>query len=367
MKTPDQLRKHNTLKVLRYLYEVKNSTKSEIASETGLTMVTISSIINQLFDKKLLIKNGVDSQNIGRNSIIYGFNCNKNHIIGINMGIDYISFREEDLEGNIIGRKIMQVDSDITYDKVITILYTYISAKKQAIGVGITIPGVSNPTTKKIEFIPNLNSIKNKYLESDLEKKCQLPIIVEKDVYAGTLLYKENDSNQSLALVSIKGGIGCGMLTDGKILKGHNQMAGEIGHISINPAGPLCSCGQKGCVEQYISDYALCEKLEMGMNNIIDSSNKGDLKCLVVLKEACLSLFILMGYIQKFYSPEDVIINSQWLNEIPSIKSYFLNLYMDNGENITIIYDKHNYEKGAVHVFREQLLTNIEKNILLGE
>lgn len=366
MKSPDQLRKHNSLKVLRYLYEVKMATKSEIANETGLTMVTISSIINRLFDKELLIKNGVDKQNLGRNSVIYGFNCNNNHIIGINMGIDYISFREEDLEGNILGRKIIQLDNDVSYEKVLNILHSYIKTKKQVIGVGITIPGVSNPLTKKIEFLPNLNSIKNKYLESDLEEKCKLPVMVEKDVYAGVLLYKENDKYQSLALLSIKGGIGCGMLTNGKVLKGYHQMAGEIGHISINPVGPKCSCGQKGCIEQYVSDYALCEKLEMGMADIITFSNKGDEKCLITLREACNSLYILIGYIQKFYSPEDIIINSQWLYEIPTVKLYFLNLYNEESKNITVIYDKHNYEKGAVHVFREQLLTNIENNILLG-
>lgn len=366
MKLPEQLRKYNTLKVLRHISDVKITTKKEVAKVTALTMVTVSSIINKLIDNKVLIKNGVDNSNIGRNTTMYSFNTEENHIIGINMGIDYMSFREEDLEGNILGRKYMQVNLDITYDEVINEILLYIKNKNHIIGIGITIPGVSNKITGRVEFLPNLKSIKGKYLQKDIRNKTNIYTIVEKDVYAGVGLYGGINFKKSLALISIIGGIGCGIIFDNKVLKGHNQMAGEIGHISINSEGLLCSCGQKGCLEQYASDYAICERLGMSINSIIENTNNGDIKCIEVLKKACDGLDVLIGYVAKFYNPEEIVINCKWLFKIPYILHYFNQTISKHKLNVDVIYDKHNYEKGAVYVIKKKLFHEIENNALLG-
>jgi len=366
MKSPEQLRKFNTLKVLRYISEVALATKSEIALYTQLTMVTTSNIINRLYDSSVLIKNGINNKNKGRNSIIYSFNNDKNHIIGINIGIDYISFREEDLDGNIYGRKYLQVDIDSTYDYIVAQILLYIKNKEYIIGIGITIPGVSNQETGKIEFMPNLQNIKNKYLQRDIFNATKIITIVEKDVYAGVSLFKENDSDNSIALISIIGGIGCGVINGNTVLKGYNQMAGEIGHISINSEGPLCSCGQKGCIETYASDYAICEKLGLSINDIIECGNNGGVECINILKKACDSLYILIGYVNKFYNPKEIIINCKWLYKVSYIYQYFEKLINKENKSIKIIYDKHNYEKGAVNIIKEKLLFEIDNNILLG-
>ncbi|MBN2853702.1 MAG: ROK family protein [Clostridia bacterium] len=366
MKSPDELRKFNTLKVLRFIADKKQGTKSEIARATNLTMVTVGNIINMMVEREVLMQDGIDSSNLGRNSVIYSFNLSKNHIIGINMGIDYISFREEDLEGNIIGRKYVQVEIDISYEEVLSMLVEYIKHKENILGVGITIPGVSNQETGKVEFLPNLKSIKGQYLRNDITAMTNLFTIVEKDVYAGAGLFRENGSKKSTALLSIKGGIGCGVICNGSVLKGHDSMAGEIGHISINPDGPLCSCGQKGCIEKYAADYALSEQLGMGLKDMVEAANMGDAECLDVLRKACDSLVILTGYINKFYNPEELFINSRWLEQVASIKQYFNELIKDQPNLITIIYDSHNYEKGAVNIIKEKLLSDIENNHLLG-
>jgi len=366
MKSPEELRKHNMLKVLRFLSKKKKSTKSEIAKATSLTLVTVSSIINQLHESNIVVKKDINTQNKGRNSIVYAFNNNSNHIIGINIGIDYIAFRKENLEGQVIDQQYYKSSSEFSYNEIIATIKEYVSKQKNIIGIGITIPGVCNKDTGIIEFSPNVKNLKNKHLQQDVEQLTGILTKVEKDVYAGVSLLKENEYENSIALISIKGGIGCGIMYNGTVLKGSGSMAGEIGHISIDPLGPQCSCGQKGCIEQYASDYALKESLELSIKEIITTGNKGESKSINALKKACDSLEILLGYVNKFYDPQEIVINCKWLYEIESIKQYFNQLISKYNNDITIINDKYNYEKGAVNIIKEELLFNIENNILLG-
>jgi len=366
MKSPEELRKYNMLKVLRFISKVKKSTKSEIAKATSLTLVTVSSIINQLYEGKIVVEKEVNTHNKGRNSIVYAFNNNRNHIIGINIGIDYIAFRKENLEGEVIDSKYYKSTSAITYSKIIDNIKEYIYNQENIIGIGITIPGVSNKNTGVIDFSPNVKNLRNKHLQQDIANLTNIFTKVEKDVYAGVSLLKENECENSIALISIRGGIGCGIMYNGTIFKGNSSMAGEIGHISINPLGPKCSCGQKGCAEQYISDYALKESLGISIKEIIDKGNKGEIKSVNALKSACDSLEILLGYVNKFYDPQEIVINCKWLYEVEYIQEYFNKLIAKYNNIVTIIYDKYNYEKGAVNIIKKELLFNIENNILLG-
>src|SRR6202012_2636344 len=122
-------------------------------------------------------------------------------------------------------------------------------SRKSIEGVGISLPGRVNPATNRLIFAPNL-----KWPDFDIKKMIKtrmgLPVIMENDATAcllAELPFARMDGIRDAVLVAVAEGIGTCVLTNGQLVSGYNGMAGEFGHVPIDPNGPRCGCGKKGC------------------------------------------------------------------------------------------------------------------------
>ncbi len=141
------------------------------------------------------------------------------------------------------------------------------------VAVCLGVPGSVNPITGVINFAPNLG-IKSYKMKSELEKLIPYPVLLENDVNLGALgvkTYGVGKKSINLLAVFIGTGIGGGVIINGKIYRGFNFVAGEIGHMLVQKNGPMCSCGKKGCFEALASRTAI-------VNNIINDVKKGKKK-----------------------------------------------------------------------------------------
>jgi predicted NBD/HSP70 family sugar kinase len=126
---------------------------------------------------------------------------------------------------------------------------------KSTEGVGISLPGRVNPTTQRLIFAPNL-----KWPDFDIkrmvETRMELPVMMENDATACLLAertFARMDGVRDAVLVAVAEGVGTCILANGQLFSGHNGMAGEFGHILIDPNGPRCGCGKNGCWEVFSS------------------------------------------------------------------------------------------------------------------
>ena len=145
--------------------------------------------------------------------------------------------------------------------------------KENIAAVCLGVPGSVNPITGIINFAPNLG-IKNYKMKSELEKLIPYPVLLENDVNLGALgikSYGVGKKSENMLAVFIGTGIGGGIIINGKIYRGFNFVAGEIGHMLVQKNGPMCSCGKKGCFEALASRTAI-------VNNIINDVKKGKKK-----------------------------------------------------------------------------------------
>ena len=115
-----------------------------------------------------------------------------------------------------------------------------------------------NPTTQRLIFAPNL-----KWPEFDIKKmvetKMGLPVMLENDATACLMAertFARMDGVRDAVLVAVAEGVGTCVLANGQLFSGHNGMAGEFGHISVDPNGPRCGCGKNGCWEVFSSSRA---------------------------------------------------------------------------------------------------------------
>src|SRR5215472_7400547 len=128
------------------------------------------------------------------------------------------------------------------------------------LGVGIGVPGIIDIQAGKIRESPNLPGWSDYPVRDEIEKRLQAPVILENDANVATLGEKWLGAGRhvgDIAMLTLGTGVGGGVIFNGKIWHGMTGMAGEFGHVTVEPDGQLCGCGNRGCVEQYASATAI--------------------------------------------------------------------------------------------------------------
>ena len=160
--------------------------------------------------------------------------------------------------------------------------------------VCLGVPGSVNPLTGKIGLAPNLG-LKNFNIGEKLRKFISYPVLIENDVNLGALGIKKfgvgkNAKNMLAAFIGT--GIGGGLIFNEKIYRGSNFIAGEIGHIVVEKNGPLCGCGNRGCIEAVASRTAIVRNIEKDIKSGRKSILSADLKNKQRIKSKALALAV---------------------------------------------------------------------------
>ena len=154
--------------------------------------------------------------------------------------------------------------------------------KEQVAAVCLGVPGSVNPFTGVVAMAPNLG-LNNYNIKQNLEKLIQYPVLIENDVNLGALGVKYfglGKDAKDMLVVFIGTGIGAGFIFDGKLFRGADFAAGEIGHIKVEKDGPLCGCGNHGCFEAVASrtaiDREIKKELKQGEKSLLEEFISSD-------------------------------------------------------------------------------------------
>lgn len=134
-----------------------------------------------------------------------------------------------------------------------------VSAVGSVVGVGVGAPGLVD-REGVLRAAPNLVAARQLALGAELTERLGLPVYVDNDATCATWGEREHGAAHradDVVMVTLGTGIGGGIIADGRLYRGSNGFAGEIGHMVVDPHGPLCPCGQHGCWERYASGSGL--------------------------------------------------------------------------------------------------------------
>ncbi len=129
--------------------------------------------------------------------------------------------------------------------------------KYSVAGVGIGAPGPVDVERGFVYFFPNIPGWKNTPLKAILEKRLKLKVRLDNDANAMALaeyLFGAGRGSKAMIALTLGTGVGGGIVLDGKLFHGPHYSAAEIGHLKINEEGPLCACGNQGCIEAYVGN-----------------------------------------------------------------------------------------------------------------
>lgn len=303
--------------------------RAAIAKHLGLTKATISAIVQELINKKLVIEIGSDDTSLGRKPILLSLHKKAGYVICIDIGVDTISALVSDLVGEDCSLK--QIKTPKNSANIINVLIDLIESMKLPkdapyglVGITLGIHGVI--ANNQVSFAPyyNLSGIN---LAEGLEQHFYAPVYLENEANLSVIGEKTFQYDYSnIANISVHSGIGLGIIINHQLYTGYNGRAGEFGHTIIDVDGRQCPCGNKGCFEQYASERSLLNEFARqknmetaGFEDFCTAYKENDPAAVKIMEDFIKYMSIGINNILNAYNPDIVIINSAFTINFPNI------------------------------------------------
>src|ERR671911_447010 len=230
--------------------------------------------------------------------------------VGVDIGGTKIAAGVVSSEGRLLN-EVTYPTAD-TRERLLSTIAEAIMAVKRGYEVGgvcLAVPGFILARENKVLSAANLEAIEGIPLKEELGGRTGLPVTVENDPNAaawGEFRFGVGKDVDDLVFVTLGTGVGGGIISHGVLLRGARGMGGELGHITAQPGGPRCGCGNHGCLEALASGTAMV-RTPLG-EDVLDLARKGDEIALEVLREAGIWLGIGFATFVNLFDPEVIAI-----------------------------------------------------------
>lgn len=257
--------------VLNLLWRERQLSRAEIARRNDLSRSTVSEVVDALLAQKLVREVGAGESRGGRRPIVLEFRDDAFFIIGVDMGAAHVSVCLTDLRNNVLAFETqahpVRTDPDGTRTVVSTLIDRVLSQVKDAarrlVGAGLAVPSPVDqrrPDHLSEIVLPDWHG---RGLVTWLQERLSVPVFVDNDANVGALAEHWWGAGRGVddsAYIKVATGVGSGHIIRGEIYRGASGVAGEIGHVAIDPQGALCVCGLRGCLATFIGTGPLSSR-----------------------------------------------------------------------------------------------------------
>jgi predicted NBD/HSP70 family sugar kinase len=322
--------------------------RADLARLTGLQPSTVSVIIGQLIDEGWVLPGTLGRLPRGRRPTFVTLN-DRHVALAIDLRPGRANLAVVDINGKLLGRDTVpyEIRAGSTADEARTVI-AHIAKAAQALkasfanrvfqGLGVSVSGRVDQKTHRLLFSPNVpwGQID---VHQELQRVLETPIEMENA--ANACLFSErwfgnfHDASNML-VVSVSEGIGAGMLVDGNVVRGRDDMAGEFGHMTLEESGPMCGCGNAGCWEVFASNRAglryyhelAPENTLTNFQELLNLALAGDLRALRSIDKMMTYLARGLAMLAAGLSPEVIIIvgdcTALWSRICPLLESQLI-------------------------------------------
>ncbi len=291
-----KLKTDNRYIILDCLRHIRLS-RAELSRMTGLAKSSVTTITNEMISQGILCEAGLaeKSNKAGRTRVLLEINGDFGFAAGINLHRKRISAAVTDISGEIIFDFYAYPADFSSTEEAVSCIIEELNRKikengldtSRMVGIGVSSPGPLDYEKGIILEPPNFPLFNNFAIVRYLESEYGCPVFLENNAVASALFehYYVSRQEGSTLFVTVSDGIGGALLQNGKIYRGSHGAAGELGHISVDPEGELCECGNRGCLEQYATLSALKNRFGFeSYNEIADLFGNGDSKAEKVIE-----------------------------------------------------------------------------------
>jgi glucokinase-like ROK family protein len=406
------VREMNLSAVLRRVYDEAPISRAQLASKTGLNKSTISRLVEDLLDRRLIREVGMDSAGAGRPATLLEINARVGALVGVELGVDFVVAAVIDFLGSVLWRKQISTDPGQPQQQTLTQIDGLVQEAQlicrdrglAVLGLSLAVPGTVDRKAGMLIFAPNLNwrnvPLRELFSEGDVR------VYVENDANAaavGEHLFGGAQQSQNFVFVFAGVGLGGGLFLNGELYRGSGGYAGEIGHTPIlaEPYGADCQCGMRGCWETYANQAAVLDRLSAEaakggrdggpmiapaeaqsaprtIAGITQAADAGDRQAAEALAAAGRALGIGMAGLINVLNPEKIIVGGPismagghllpFINE--SVRAHGLGEIVSQTEISLSAFGPDASVIGAAAVVIDDILQNpklVEKEVMAGE
>ncbi len=357
---------NNKAMVLKSIALSGGISRVAIAKLTGLTMMTVCNLANELLEKNIIFEQLPQEADvkttIGRKPTLLAIGDESPCLCGMLIKRGFIHLVICDLSCNVIDECKFSFLNNITEDWLLNTLkdnFNYLKnrTKRKILGVGISSIGPIDDKSGSILAPPDFYDIKDVEIVKHIHDFTGLPTFLINDANAGALaekVYGTVDKSKNFIYLHIMNGNGVGLLLNDHLYQGDNGRAGEFGHSSINFSGLPCQCGQNGCLDMYANlvnmnakiqnllPYFTSSRFKKDVDyfwcDILDAASSQDPLAIAALDEFCdylsfalcnlINLFdvneIIVGYDQYRHSEQCIVENmlkEKIVNRLPHVSN----------------------------------------------
>jgi len=273
------MKESDVIQIAELVYRGSGVSRSGLAERTKLAPSYISTLVRYLRTKGLIIEGGHAPSRGGRRRILLYANPECAHLIGIDLGTRFTRIIVTDCQARVLTSRRFPSGLSNGKDHVLNQIHEGIEraleSDKTIRGIGVGVSGVIDRNAGILLFWPKISGWENVPVKEELENRHHLPVVVEDSVRTMALAEQRFGYAKGISdfvYVSVGMGVGSAVFVNGEMYFGHDGLAGELGHTTIDETGEPCSCGNRGCLEVYASGSAIINRVRVALQHGVTSS-----------------------------------------------------------------------------------------------
>lgn len=323
--SPTGVRASNRERILALLRGRGPMSQADLARASGLSPATISSIARELREDGWLEESEGEGPTRGR---ALSLSRSAGVAVGIDFGHSHVRVAIADLGHTVLAEAEEALDVDHEADEGVALAGRLVRGLLDEVGVGadrvtgvgMGLPGPLRRDTGEVGDSAILPGWIGSRPEALMRTELGLDVRVENDANLGALaeiVWGAGRGCADLLYVKVATGVGAGLVLDGRLYHGSSGTAGEIGHMTIDEAGPVCRCGNRGCLEAFAGAEAVLEPLRrrhgerLTLRRVVLQAQAGDVGCRRVVADAGRALGIAVAGVCNLLAPERVVVGGE--------------------------------------------------------
>jgi predicted NBD/HSP70 family sugar kinase len=292
--------------------------QADLVRRTGLASGTVSTIVRDLAAAGIV----ATVAGSGRRGTAVRLAKGAGLVAGIDFGHHHVAVAIGDMSGSVMAQARRPLDPDHEAIDGLTLardlleaLLTEAGAEFSAIrniGLGLPAP-IANDIVMSSAILPGWVGLN---AQETAARTLDAPVLIDNDANLGALAewrHGRGRGHRNIVFVKTSSGLGAGLILDGKLFRGSDGTAGEIGHVTVDERGPLCRCGSRGCLEAYVSSSTAMSMMagrmpDADLDAVIGAARAGDAAAQRVFEDAGLHLGWGLATIANLFAPEIIIL-----------------------------------------------------------
>ena len=319
------LREANRSLVVETVRRYGGLTQIELAEASGLSTATVSTIVRELLAAGLV--ETTTTTRSGRRAQLVTIAKQTGLAVGIQIGNRVMRVAISDLGYDVVAEQSLPLPLDHRVDTsldraallAVDMLESVGADLGDVVGIGVGVPAPVDASTGMVSVRGIMRGWDEVHLGHVLHKRLGRPVLVDNDANLGALaesMLGAAKEYRDSVFVRVSHGVGAGIVISGRVHRGFAGTAGEIGHVQVDPAGDICRCGSRGCLDTIVGAQALLEPLRanlgsVALRDVIQLAIDGDPGCQQVVADAGAQIGAVVASLGMAVNPQCIVVGGE--------------------------------------------------------